>query len=291
MSYKYSNSSQLFPLLLMAVSAETALAFSPPASLPIEPASSDDEVLSKGEPVEIDIERPEPAPARKEEAAKALKETRPAPAAVRPEPARNRTLDERVEEIQRQIAGESPSSSRSSIAAGVEKRASRFSLSPDEPGAGDFSAQARMSLNADGFGGVLKLVQYPYSWLGVTETFRYFKTEDEEALYLDRRGVLVGMELHPWRSVFISPFVDLQGGWEMIERKQKLDDVKSAVFEAAAGIELRLTNFASIVAQWTEAYYPGLKEQILIPGDRRKNPRHYQTAEVLFNLKWEKKIF
>lgn len=298
MSKKYAKHSRFLQGLVFGFWAENAAAYSPPASLPIEPASPDEEIISQGEQVEIDIERPEPLPAPKPDVPKPdvpkpKSEVRETVRKPQPSRARPRTIDERVEDIQRQLSGEEPVYSRPSrtVSSGMEKSAPRYSLSPAEPGAGDFSAQARMSLNVNGFGGNLKLVQYPKSWLGVTETARYFKNEDEDRAFLNRRGVLVGIELHPYRSAFISPFLDLQGGGEFFEREGEFDDVKSAVVEAAAGVELRLTHFASIVAQWTEAYYPGLKDQLFFPSKKNKDPKRFQTAEVLFNLKWEKKLF
>ncbi len=244
----------------MAFSASTT------ASLPIEPASPDDEVLSKGESVEIDIERPAPAPLKKD-----------------PPPRRSQgSLDtlptsSRVE------------SSRSGVG-GIEKRVSRSEVSSQEAGAGDFSLQGRMAMTASGFGGIVKLVQYPEAWLGVTETFRYYKNDEEDRLYLNRKAVLIGIELHPFRRSMISPFLDIQGGWENFERDQGLDAIKSPLIEGVAGVELKLTNFASVIGQWTEAGYSNLKEPIFYT-EKSKDPKRYQAAQVLINLKWERKLF
>lgn len=231
----------------------------PPASLPLDPASPDEEVVHQGESVEIDIERPEPKPSS----------------------AARRSL--RVSRESKAGASEAP-------APAIERRASP-SLSSSEAGAGDFSAQARLSMHAYGFGGQLKLVQYPRAWLGTSETFRYFKNEDPNRGFLNRRGVLVGLELNPWRNAFIAPFIDTQVGWELFEREGEQNNAQSIVMEAVAGAELRLTHFASLIVQWSEAYYPGLKDQLFFPEQTNKDPSRHASAEVLFNLKWETKLF
>lgn len=234
----------------------------------MEPAASDEEILPQGEPVEIDIEHA-------------------------PRPATKKQVPPPKSQVFQEARGETPvAEAEITGTRSLERRSSRplFSSENTPAGAGDFSLQARMALSSQGFGGVLKLVQYPKSWLGVTETFRYFKNEDEDRLFINRKGVLVGVEVHPYRSVFISPFLDIQGGWEMFERPETFDDEKSPVFEGALGLELRLTSFATLVGQWTEAYYPDLKTQMFFPGEK-KDPKRYQTAEVLFNIKWEKKMF
>lgn len=262
MSYNSGVSFKLFFILATALASTHSYAFVPPASLPIEPASPDEEVIQDGEPVEIDIERPEPLPPAQ------LYKKLPADGGPR---------------------RASAASELGVPAPATERRASRTILS-SEPGEGDFSAQARMGMSASGFAGHIKLVQYPRSWLGITETFRYFKNEEDDRAFHNRRGFLIGIEVHPWRNSFISPFLDTQLGWESFERVRD-NKAQSIVVEAAAGLELRLTHFATLVAQWTEAYYPDLKEQLFYPEQTDKDPRRYAAGEVLFNLKWETKLF
>ncbi|RZA21925.1 MAG: hypothetical protein EOP10_16065 [Proteobacteria bacterium] len=239
---KFSNISlKHYALLLSAVMGGRAMAAMPAASLPLEPASSDQEVLSSAsDPVDGRSGRVAIAPE--------THVTQPA----------------------------------------FEQRQSR-SLST-EPGSGDFSAQVRVSLVQDGFGAQLKLVQYPRAWLGITETFRYIKNEEDSRAYFLRRGFLVGVDLQPYRSSFVSPFLNAQLGWENFERPEGRGDVNSPVTEASAGLELRLTRFASVVGQWTEAYYANMDDNLFYPNEK-KDPKRHAAAEILFNLKWERNLF
>lgn len=153
--------------------------------------------------------------------------------------------------------------------------------------AGDFGAALRLSMIKDGFGAQIKLMEYPQSWLAITQTFRYFKNDESDRLHRQRQGFLVGFDMHPWRKSFVSPFLNSQAGWEKFYRDDDLKTLDSFVVEASAGLELRLGRLASVVGQWTESYYPGLKEQVFLPLKSNTDPKHHASAEVLFNLKWE----
>jgi hypothetical protein len=153
--------------------------------------------------------------------------------------------------------------------------------------AGDFGAALRLSMIKDGFGAQIKLMEYPRSWLALTQTFRYFKNDESDRLHRQRQGFLLGIDMHPWRKSFVSPFLNSQVGWERFYRDEDLSTLDSFVAEASAGLELRLGRLASVVGQWTESYYPGLKEQVFLPQKSNADPKRHATAEVLFNLKWE----
>lgn len=154
-------------------------------------------------------------------------------------------------------------------------------------GVDGYGVSLRLSMIKEGFGAQLKLMEYPRSWLAITQTFRYFKTDETDRLYAQRQGFLIGVDMHPWRKKFVSPFLNSQVGWEKFYREDGLATLDSAVVEASAGLELRLGRMASVVGQWTETYYPGLKEPLFQPLRSNEDPKRHAVAEVLFNLKWE----
>jgi len=154
----------------------------------------------------------------------------------------------------------------------------------------DFGATLRLSLIKEGFGAQIKIVEYPRPWLALTQTFRYFKNDEEERLFNQRQGFLLGMDAQPWRKRFVSPFLNSQVGWEKFQRDLDRQSVDSPVVEASAGLELRLGRLASVVGQWTEAYYPGLEEPVFLPLRANGDPKRRAVAEVLFNLKWESRL-
>lgn len=217
------------------VTLPTAYAAMPTASLPIEPATSDQELYS------------EPAPS---------------------------TPSSR---LTRRSDSESPT-------AAMERSVSQSSGVDDVDG---YGVSLRLSMIKEGFGAQLKLMEYPRSWLAMTQTFRYFKTDETDRLYVQRQGFLIGADLHPWRKKFVSPFLNSQVGWEKFYREDGLATLDSVVLEASAGLELRLGRMASVVGQWTESYYPGLKEPLFQPLKDKEDPKRHAVAEVLFNLKWE----
>ncbi len=159
--------------------------------------------------------------------------------------------------------------------------------SPRSEGDGDFGAAIRLSMIRDGFGAQIKLLEYPVSWLAITQTARYFQNDQVERLHKQRQGYLIGFDLHPWRHAFISPFLNMQAGYEKFYRYDDQRTLDSSVGEASAGLELRLGHLASISGQWTEAYYPSLREAMFTGEENARNPRHHAIAEILFNLKWE----
>lgn len=208
----------------------------PTAGLPIEPATSDQELYS------------EPAPSGR---------------------------------VTKRSDLDSPSESPT---AAMERSVSHSSGIDDVDG---YGAAVRLSMIKDGFGAQLKLMEYPRSWLAMTQTFRYFQTDETDRLYTQRQGFLIGADMHPWRKKFVSPFFNSQVGWEKFYRENGLGAVNSSVLEASAGLELRLGRMASVVGQWTESYYPGLKDQMFAPLRADADPKRHAVAEVLFNLKWE----
>lgn len=153
----------------------------------------------------------------------------------------------------------------------------------------DFGTQLRMKMSKDGFGAQLKGIQYTSSWLGVTESLRYFSNEGDAHLFKKRYGFLLGMEAQVWRGRFLSPFVTVQGGWERFTRDEALEPLDSYMGEASAGLEMSLGRYASLAAQWTEAYYMDLKEPVFAEQKDAKSKsdlRRHATAEVFFNLRW-----
>jgi hypothetical protein len=147
-----------------------------------------------------------------------------------------------------------------------------------------------MQMGKDGFGAQLKGIQYTSSWLGVTESLRYFGNDADDRLYNKRYSLLLGIEAHPWRQLLISPFFTAQAGWERFTREEPLPAIDSYMGEAAAGLEMSLGRFASLAAQWTEDYYADLNEPMFVEqkkaGDATKNYRRHALAEVFFNLRW-----
>ncbi len=150
----------------------------------------------------------------------------------------------------------------------------------------DFGMMFRFSMARDGFGAQLKFMEYARSWLAMTQTFRYYKNDETARLFRQSQGFLLGADMHPWRKKIISPFLNLQGGWEKFYREDALT-LDSFVVEASSGLELRLGRMVSLIGQWTESYYPGLDEPVFLPTGSNKDPKRRAVAEVMFNLKWE----
>lgn len=153
----------------------------------------------------------------------------------------------------------------------------------------DFGTQLRMKMSKDGFGAQLKGIQYSSSWLGVTESLRYFSNEGDAQLFKKRYGFLLGVEAQAWRGRFLAPFVTVQAGWERFTRDEELEPLDSYMGEASAGLEMSLGRYASLAAQWTEAYYADLKEPVFVEQKNAKSKsdlRRHATAEVFFNLRW-----
>jgi hypothetical protein len=155
-------------------------------------------------------------------------------------------------------------------------------------GFAEFGTVLRMQMSKDGFGAQLKGLQYASSWLGVSETLRYFGNEGDERLFNKRYGFLLGIEVHPWKQLLVSPFVTLQAGWERFTRENPAPTIDSYMAEATAGLEMALGRYASLSAQWTEDYYADVDEALFVDqkGQSGKDVRRHALAEVFFNLRW-----
>ncbi|MBC7659075.1 MAG: hypothetical protein H7249_05140 [Chitinophagaceae bacterium] len=235
-------------ILMSFVTLPTAYAAMPRASLPIEPATND---------ADLDQDVPAPTPKGTSRGARAART--------------HASLTDPVDE------SATPQPSR------FEKRSPQTSY---EGESGELGAAVRLSMIKDGFGAQIKFLQYPRSWLAITQTLRYFTNDESGRLYAQRRGISAGVDLHPWRKKFVSPFFNSQLGWEKFDRDLG-PSLSSAALEASTGLELRLGRLVSVVGQWTETYYPELKEQVFTPLREGADPTRHGTAEILFNLKWQ----
>jgi len=147
------------------------------------------------------------------------------------------------------------------------------------------SVRGGLLMTQSGFGAQLRFLEYSSPWLAVSQSLRYQTQEEEGALFATQYGLMLGVEAHPWRQSRFSPLLSLQAGGDRYRRGLDQDDLDLFGLEAAAGLELKLARAASFLFQWTELYYPGLKEQLFI--DQKPGTRYAGSFQVFFNLKWE----
>ncbi len=152
------------------------------------------------------------------------------------------------------------------------------------PNGQDAAVRGGLLMARDGFGAQLRLLEYASPWLAVSQSLRYQTQEQEDALFATQYGLMLGVEVHPWQDARLSPVLSLQAGGDRYRRGWDQNDLDLFGFEAAAGLELRLARAASFVFQWTELYYPGLKEQLFT--DQKPGTRYAGSFQVFFNLKW-----
>lgn len=179
--------------------------------------------------------------------------------------------------LEEQKAAPAPLEKRDSAAARVRTPA---------PGDGAAaSVRGGLLMTKDGFGAQLRFSEYASPWLAVTQSLRYQTQEEGDALFATQYGLMLGLEAHPWRQARLSPLLSFQAGGDRYRRGLEQDDLDLFGFEAAAGVELKLARAASFLFQWTELYYPGLKEQLFF--DQKPGARYAGSFQVFFNLKWE----
>lgn len=147
------------------------------------------------------------------------------------------------------------------------------------------SVRGGLLMSRDGFGAQLRFLEYAEPWLAVTQSLRYQTQDDEQAPFATQYGLMLGLEAHPWRQARFSPIFSVQAGGDRYRRTWDQPDLDLFGLEAAAGLELRLARAASFLFQWTELYYPGLKEQLFV--DQEPGTRYAGSFQVFFNLKWE----
>lgn len=150
----------------------------------------------------------------------------------------------------------------------------------------DLGAQLGILMSRDGFGAQLHLLQYSLSWLAVSQALRY-QSQDKSAdpLFDSSYGMMLGLELHPWRSARFSPVLNLHMGGDRYLRGADRSDLNLFGAEAVAGVELRLAKAASFLFQWSERYYPELQEQLFV--DQLPGEKYAGSFQVFFNLRWE----
>jgi hypothetical protein len=173
------------------------------------------------------------------------------------------------------------------VAAPLEKKeASSGRKAGGSPQEGhEASVRGGLLMMRDGFGAQLRFLEYATPWLAMTQSLRYQTQENEGAPFATQYGLMLGLEAHPWRQARLSPVMSLQAGGDRYRRGWDRDDLDLFGFEAAAGLELKLARATSFLFQWTELYYPGLKEQLFL--DQKPGTRYAGSFQVFFNLKWE----
>ncbi|WP_141735335.1 hypothetical protein [Oligoflexus tunisiensis] len=147
------------------------------------------------------------------------------------------------------------------------------------------SLRGGLLMARDGFGAQLRFLEYAEPWLAVTQTLRYQSQDEEMGLFATQYGLMLGVEAHPWRQARFSPIFALQAGGDRYRRGWDQDDLDLFGVEASAGLELKLARATSFLFQWTELYYPGLKEQLFI--DQKPEVQYAGRFQVFFNLQWE----
>jgi hypothetical protein len=173
------------------------------------------------------------------------------------------------------------------VAAPLETKEASIGRKPDGPPHVGHVASVRggLLMMRDGFGAQLRILEYASPWLAITQSLRYHTQENEDAPFATQYGLMLGMEAHPWRQARLSPVMSLQAGGDRYRRGWDQDDLDLFGLEAAAGLELKLARATSFLFQWTELYYPGLKEQLFL--DQKPGTRYAGSFQVFFNLKWE----
>jgi hypothetical protein len=167
----------------------------------------------------------------------------------------------------------------------MEKRESTLTRTPVALGDPKASVRGGLLMSRDGFGAQLRFLEYASPWLAVVQSLRYQAQDDENALFATQYGLMLGLEAHPWRQARLSPVLSLEAGGDRYRRGLDQEDLDLFGFVAAAGLELRLARAASFLFQWTELYYPGLKEKLFV--DQKPGTRYAGSFQVFFNLKWE----
>jgi hypothetical protein len=150
------------------------------------------------------------------------------------------------------------------------------------------SLRGGLLMSRDGFGAQLRFLEYAQPWLALTQSLRYQAQDDEEALFASQYGLMLGLEAHPWRQQRLSPILSVQAGGDRYRRGWNQDDIDLFGIEAAAGLELKLARAASFLFQWTELYYPGLKEQLFV--EQKPGVQYAGRFQVFFNLQWEGRL-
>lgn len=150
-------------------------------------------------------------------------------------------------------------------------------------GARELAVQGALLMTRAGFGAQFRFLEFALPWAAVTETIRYFGSDGEESLFKKNYGLMLGLEIHPWRNVRVSPLLNLQAGADHFERTTEPQSISLFGAEAALGVELKLARAASFLFQWVETYYPDLKEPLYAQqkiGDKRSG-----SFQVFFNLR------
>jgi hypothetical protein len=158
----------------------------------------------------------------------------------------------------------------------------------NSPGRTGFVTQLGLQMIREGFGSQLRLLQYAKPWMAVSENFRYRSQDSESALFRKQFGLLLGLELHPLRQSKLSPFLRLEAGGDRFIRGDDQSSLNLFGLEAHAGFELSLIRLASFVFQWTETYYPELKERLFV--EQRSNLAYRGHFQVVVNFKLEKTL-
>jgi hypothetical protein len=147
------------------------------------------------------------------------------------------------------------------------------------------SVHGGLLMTQSGFGAQLRFLEYSSPWLAISQALRYQTQEEAGALFATQYGLMLGLQVHPWRQSRFSPVLSLEAGGDRYRRGLEQDDLDLFGFEAAIGLELKLARAASFLFQWTELYYPGLQEQLFI--DQKPGTRYAGSFQVFFNLKWQ----
>jgi|GEM_PF-6242004 len=165
-----------------------------------------------------------------------------------------------------------------------ESRSNRGRVGRAEKGS-EVGANASLLMTQDGFGAQFRFLQYAQPWMAVSQSLRYKSSGNPEALYQSKYGLMLGLDLHPWKEARLSPIFTMQGGGDRFRRGLEQDDLNLFGLEAAAGLELKLARAASFLFQWSEVYYPGLKEQLFT--DQKIGEKYAGSFQVFFKLRWE----
>lgn len=152
-------------------------------------------------------------------------------------------------------------------------------------GTPNFATQAGLLMSRDGFGAQLRFMEYSAPWLAVTQSLRFQSQEKEDALYEKRYGLMLGVAMHPWQKARLSPVFSLEAGGDRYLRGWAEDELNLFGLEASAGLELKLARAVSFLFQWTEVWYPGLKERLFI--DQKPKTAYAGTFQVFFNVRLE----
>ncbi len=165
-----------------------------------------------------------------------------------------------------------------------ESRPSRGRVGRAEKGS-EVGAHAALLMTQDGFGAQFRFLQYAQPWMAVSQSLRYQSSANPEALYQTQYGLMLGLDLHPWKEARLSPIFTMQAGGNRFRRGLEQQDLNLFGFEGTAGLELKLARAASFLFQWSEVYYPGLQEQLF--SDQKIGEKYAGSFQVFFKLRWE----